>query len=83
MVKYFGILFYVVWEVSLVVVIFMVIVGYFWLNKMIKKVVVNGEIFEVCDDDFVIIECCCLYLIMGVILLIVVLFLLFMLYDVL
>jgi H+/gluconate symporter-like permease len=57
--------------------------GYFWLNKMIKKAVANGETFEARDDDPVIIERRRPHPITGVIPLIVVLLLSFTLHDVL
>lgn len=82
-VKHLGTSPYAAWEVSLVVAIFMAIAGYFWLNKMIKKAVANGETFEARDDDPVIIERRCPHPITGVIPLIVVLLLSFTLHDVL
>ncbi|ALS34479.1 hypothetical protein PTRA_a3517 [Pseudoalteromonas translucida KMM 520] len=50
-IKYLGTSPYAAWEVSLVVAIFMATFGYYWLNKMIKKALANGEHFEERDDD--------------------------------
>ncbi|MDP2633499.1 MULTISPECIES: GntP family permease [unclassified Pseudoalteromonas] len=82
-VKHLGTSPYAAWEVSLVVAIFMAIVGYVWLNKMIKKAVSNGERFAARDDDPVILERERPHPITGVIPLIVVLLLSFMLHDIL
>ena len=82
-VKHLGTSPYAAWEVSLVVAIFMAIVGYVWLNKMIKKAVSNGERFSARDDDPVILERERPHPITGVIPLLVVLLLSFMLHDVL
>ncbi|WP_394185901.1 GntP family permease [Pseudoalteromonas tetraodonis] len=82
-VKHLGTSPYAAWEVSLVVAIFMATVGYFWLNKMIKKAVAKGERFATRDDDPVILERERPHPITGVIPLLVVLLLSFMLHDVL
>ena len=82
-VKHLGTSPYAAWEVSLVVAIFMAIVGYVWLNKMIKKAVSNGERFAARDDDPVILERERPHPITGVIPLTVVLLLSFMLHDIL
>ena len=42
---------YAGWEVSLVVAAFMASFGYWWLRRMIKKAVANGEKFEAREDD--------------------------------
>lgn len=42
---------YAAWEVSLIVAIFMALLGFWWLSKMIKKAVANGEHFEHRDSD--------------------------------
>ncbi|CDQ19003.1 low affinity gluconate transporter [Halobacillus karajensis] len=42
---------YAAWEVSLVVAVFMIIIGYWWLTRMIKKAVNKGETFDVRADD--------------------------------
>lgn len=42
---------YAGWEVSLIVAIFMMVFGYWWLKKMISKAVANGETFMVRDTD--------------------------------
>ncbi|MDG5472652.1 GntP family permease [Jeotgalibacillus sp. ET6] len=42
---------YAGWEVSLLVAVFMMIVGYWWLKKMINKAVGRGERFEARETD--------------------------------
>lgn len=42
---------YAGWEVSLIVAIFMMIFGYWWLKRMISKAVGKGERFEARDND--------------------------------
>lgn len=42
---------YAGWEVSLIVAAFMAIFGYWWLKRIIKKAVNNGERFEKRDND--------------------------------
>ncbi|MBL3645761.1 GntP family permease [Bacillus sp. RHFB] len=42
---------YAGWEVSLIVAIFMMLFGYWWLRRMIVKAVANGEHFEERDTD--------------------------------
>ncbi|MDR0137958.1 GntP family permease [Metabacillus idriensis] len=42
---------YAGWEVSLIVAIFMMIFGYWWLKRMISKAVDKGERFEARDND--------------------------------
>lgn len=42
---------YAGWEVSLVVAVFMMILGYWWLGRIIKKAVSKGEKFFSRDDD--------------------------------
>jgi H+/gluconate symporter-like permease len=42
---------YAGWEISLLVAVFMIIFGYWWLTKMIKKAVRKGERFESRKDD--------------------------------
>jgi H+/gluconate symporter-like permease len=37
---------YAAWEVSFIVAIFMALCGFFWINRMIRKAVANGEHFE-------------------------------------
>ena len=61
----------------------MATVGYFWLNKMIKKAVAKGERFDAREDDPIILERERPHPITGVIPLLVVLLLSFMLHDVL
>ncbi|WP_088328354.1 SLC13 family permease [Lacimicrobium sp. SS2-24] len=50
-IKYLGTSPFAAWEVSLVVAIFMASFGYWWLKRMIKKAVDNGERFEHRDSD--------------------------------
>ena len=42
---------YAGWEVSLIVAIFMIIFGYWWLMRMIRKAVAKGECFEERESD--------------------------------
>lgn len=42
---------YAGWEVSLIVAVFMLIFGYWWLMKMIRKAVAKGECFEERETD--------------------------------
>ncbi|WP_243385990.1 GntP family permease [Bacillus kexueae] len=42
---------YAGWEVSLIVALFMMFFGYWWLMRMIKKAVARGETFQVREDD--------------------------------
>jgi len=50
-IKYLGTSPFAAWEVSLVVAVFMATLGYWWLAKMIKKAVNNGEHFEARESD--------------------------------
>ncbi|MCF2859710.1 GntP family permease [Pseudoalteromonas sp. SMS1] len=50
-IKYLGTSPYAAWQESLIVAIFMAILGYFLLVKMIKKAVNNGEQFIAREDD--------------------------------
>ncbi|WP_286232941.1 GntP family permease [Thalassotalea sediminis] len=50
-IKYLGTTPYAGWEVSLVVAVFMALFGYWWLNRLIRKAIANGEVFEHRDDD--------------------------------
>ena len=45
-IKYLGTSPFAAWEASLVVAIFMAVLGYWWLAKMIRKAIANGEEFE-------------------------------------
>ncbi|MFA5495918.1 MAG: GntP family permease [Porticoccaceae bacterium] len=45
-VKYLGTTPYAGWEVSLVVAVLMASLGFWWLNRMLKKAVARGESFE-------------------------------------
>ncbi|WP_078380676.1 GntP family permease [Sutcliffiella halmapala] len=42
---------YAGWEVSLIVALFMMIFGYWWLKRMVMKAVKNGESFVVRETD--------------------------------
>ncbi len=44
-IKYLGTTPYAAWEVSLVVAVFMAIVGSMWINRMVKKAQANNEVF--------------------------------------
>ncbi|MEX1669042.1 GntP family permease [Zhongshania guokunii] len=37
---------YAAWEISFTVAIFMAVLGFFWINRMVRKAVANGERFE-------------------------------------
>lgn len=50
-IKYLGTSPFAAWEVSLVVAVFMATLGYWWLAKMIRKAVSNGEHFEARESD--------------------------------
>lgn len=50
-IPYLGTSPYAGWEVSIVVAIFMLIFGYWWLKKMIKKAVAKGEHFVNRESD--------------------------------
>lgn len=45
-VKYLGTTPYAGWEVSLVVAVLMASLGFWWLNRMLKKAAARGEVFE-------------------------------------
>lgn len=42
---------YAAWETSLVVAIFMAVFGYWWLQRMIKGAIAQGETFQVRESD--------------------------------
>ncbi len=50
-IEYLGTSPYAGWEVSLIVAVFMIVFGYWWLRKMITKAVANGEKFVARDND--------------------------------
>ncbi|MBU8792156.1 GntP family permease [Oceanobacillus caeni] len=50
-IPYLGTSPYAGWEVSLIVAVFMLIFGYWWLMKMIRKAVAKGESFEGRETD--------------------------------
>ncbi len=50
-IKHLGTTPFAAWEVSLVVAIFMALLGYWWLMKMVRKALDNGERFESRAED--------------------------------
>ncbi|PMC36966.1 citrate transporter [Bacillus sp. UMB0899] len=50
-IEYLGTSPYAGWEVSLIVAVFMIIFGYWWLRRMITKAVANGEKFVAREND--------------------------------
>lgn len=50
-VKHLGTSPYAAWDVSLIVAIVMAVLGFWWINVMIKRAVANGEVFEHRDSD--------------------------------
>lgn len=50
-IEYLGTTPYAGWEVSLIVALFMMFFGYWWLTKMIRKAVARGETFKMREDD--------------------------------
>ena len=50
-IEYLGTSPYAGWEVSLIVAVFMMILGYWWLRRMITKAVANGEKFIAREND--------------------------------
>ncbi|MBM7606110.1 H+/gluconate symporter-like permease [Metabacillus crassostreae] len=50
-IEYLGTSPYAGWEVSLIVAVFMMVFGYWWLGKMIKKAISRGESFVARDND--------------------------------
>lgn len=50
-VKFLGTTPYAAWEVSIVVALFMFVLGFWWLNVMVKKAVANGETFVTRKND--------------------------------
>ncbi len=53
-IKYLGTSPYAGWEVSIVVALFMMFFGYWWLKRMMNKAIANGEHFHARDTDPVI-----------------------------
>lgn len=49
--QYLGTDAYAAWEVSLVVAVLMAVLGYLWLNAMVRRAVARGERFEARPDD--------------------------------
>jgi H+/gluconate symporter-like permease len=50
-IEYLGTTSYAGWEVSLIVAVFMMVFGYWWLRRMITKAVARGERFIARDND--------------------------------
>lgn len=50
-IKYLGTSPYAGWEISLIVAVFMALFGFWWLKRMIKKAVANGENFQARKND--------------------------------
>lgn len=50
-IEYLGTTPYAGWEVSLIVAVFMMVFGYWWLRRMITKAVARGERFIARDND--------------------------------
>lgn len=50
-IKYLNTSPYAAWETSLVVAIFMAVFGYWWLQRMIKAALAQGETFQVRESD--------------------------------
>ncbi|WP_168714487.1 GntP family permease [Metabacillus litoralis] len=50
-IEYLGTSPYAGWEVSLIVAVFMMVFGYWWLGKMIKKAISRGESFIAREND--------------------------------
>ncbi|UGB29872.1 GntP family permease [Metabacillus sp. B2-18] len=50
-IEYLGTSPYAGWEVSLIVAVFMMVFGYWWLRRMISKAVARGEKFVARDND--------------------------------
>lgn len=82
-IEYLGTSPYAGWEVSILVAVFMMIFGYWWLKRMISKAVSKGERFETRKTDPVIEDRELPNPLMGLIPLLVVLIISFVLHDVL
>ncbi|WP_226670223.1 GntP family permease [Metabacillus litoralis] len=50
-IEYLGTSPYAGWEVSFIVAVFMMVFGYWWLGKMIKKAISRGESFVAREND--------------------------------
>ncbi|MFC0274514.1 GntP family permease [Metabacillus herbersteinensis] len=50
-IDYLGTTPYAGWEVSLIVAVFMMVFGYWWLKRMISKAIAKGEKFEAREND--------------------------------
>jgi len=50
-IKYLGTSPYAGWEVSIVVALFMALLGYWWLKRMMNKAIASGEHFQARDTD--------------------------------
>lgn len=80
-IKYLGTTPYAGWQVSIVVAVFMAVLGYWWLLRMLKKAEANGEAFDHRPGDPEEHEKALPHPISGIIPLVVVLALSFLLHD--
>ncbi len=80
-IQYLGTSPYAGWEVSIIVAIFMAVVGYCWLMKMIQTAMAKGEHFESREADPVVGDKVLPHPIMGILPLLVVLLLSYLLHD--
>jgi H+/gluconate symporter-like permease len=80
-IKYLNTSPYAGWEVSLIVAVFMAVFGFWWLQKMIKKAMANGERFELRQGDPTVIEREMPHPLLGLIPLLVVLIVSFIYHD--
>lgn len=80
-IKYLGTSPFAAWEVSLVVALFMASFGFWWMHKMIKKALANGEQFETREHDPIIPQRDYPHPMTGIVPLFVVLILSFLLHE--
>jgi H+/gluconate symporter-like permease len=80
-IQYLGTSPYAGWEISIVVAIFMAVLGYYCLIKMIKKAQAKGEHFESRDSDPVLADKTLPHPLTGILPLLVVLVLSYLLHD--
>lgn len=80
-IEYLGTTPYAGWEVSLIVAIFMMVFGYWWLRRMIMKAVARGEKFIARENDPVIENKALPHPLTGLIPLLVVLIISFIFHD--
>lgn len=80
-IKYLGTSPFAAWEVSLIVAIFMAAFGFWWLKRMIRQAIANGERFEHRESDPEVLNRDLPHPITGVIPLLIVLVLSFSLHE--